>query len=318
MIQTPNSQTLRRSPAVVARAVVLFFVFFGVACHASSRTRAEEHPVRVVLIPAASTIQVCDPVFLKISVKNNSDTEQEILWPDRQGCTLGICVEFKPYVGKFESVAEWGDSSEVSPVEPKGTLRAGQRFNTYDRLCRGSDGDFIFRKVGTYRLYADLRLPGGRSTKSAEVEIHVNPRPQREQQLIENQYELIRSAILRDEIYLKDPKNVAELDKIRQSLNPGAGPGTLRNTLDWRIPLFKAKYGSDDDRRSANRLLDRFEQSPDFPEPCRDILCLLRARVALDLDDSAGAQRHLEKLKDDSLERRHLEFLISAALKKNQ
>ena len=108
-------------------------------------------------------------------------------------------------------------------------------------------------------------------------------------------------------------KFVAALEKLRDQLSNAVGPPNLRKTLDWRIPLFKAKYGTQQEQLAANRQLDRFELSPDFPEPCRDILQLMRARLALDSGDPEGAQRHLEKLKDDSPERQHLQGLIADA-----
>jgi hypothetical protein len=269
----------------------------------------------VTIVPDARPVMTRDPLYLKIIIENTGRSDELILAPLSESVGLRIYVEFKPDAGKFELVRDAEYLFPQLPYEEDPlTLKKGARLVTYDRLFRNSDGDFIFRKHGVYKIYAEIALPKRKYLKSDVVAISVQARPAAEERLIEDKFKLLASAIQPREVSLENP---ADLDELRAIPKRLVG-SNLRTVLAWRILLLEARYGSEDEKRVANRSLDRLERDSAFPEPCRDILVLLRAKLALDLDELDDAYRQLQKLKDDSAQRQQLEYLIAAARKKRQ
>jgi len=293
------------TPALITSA-------FAIGCP-TVRGQDAQPAVSVSLVPESRWVQLCDPLFVKVVIENTSDAPVDILEPSRTYCTLGLSVEFKPNAFQFESVTE----DECEPLERPVRLGPMQRLVTYSRLFRCVDGDFVFRKRGSYQVYATVSLPGERSARSPTIRIGVSDRPRSEELLIADRFPLLRLAALPREVYLKDAADIDRLETVRLMLQStetvARGESNLRKTLDWRIPLFKSKYGDADERQTANRQLDQIEANENlrYSEVSLEIIALLRARVALHRQDPDEAERHLKKLKDDSPERRNLEAAIA-------
>jgi hypothetical protein len=313
--------TARKALKTGLPAIILTAIAILPQADNASTAIAQERPrgIALSLIPEVRGIQLCDPLFFKIVVENTSSVPRDIKQPSRESCTLGIAVEFKPNAFQYESVIETGDGNErVEGGDRILTLEPGARLATYDRVFRNNDGDFIFRKRGSYRVYATLGVPGQELLRSETITIGVSDRPRSEELLVADRFPLLRLAALPREVYLKDPADIDRLENlslILQSTETVArGESNLRKTLDWRIPLFKSKYGDADERQTANLQLDRIEANENlrYSEVSLEVLALLRAHVALDRQDPDEAKGHLKKLKDDSLERRDLEATIAS------
>lgn len=305
-------------------------------CHAmASWCVAKEPNLSLTVVPATRHVEQGDPLLVKIVVENRGEEELSIPLPSRSAYSLALLVELKPYTELFDEAREYGDGAEKPVRTSEVRLKPRQRFVTYDRLWRYTDHDAVFRKSGSYKLYAVIRREEHDVVASKPIdvvaskpiEISVDSRAAALQALIDGERSLLSQALNPHRVYLspapKGPsesdrrsyaEKIAALEKLRMDIV--RDPGTLGYELEWRIELLRLKYGKDDEKAEARRRLDKLRAEGELSEIAQEIITLLVARLDLERGDWMRAQAEIRGLVD-SREKRNIIFEIDRQRKKN-
>ncbi|MGI8980814.1 MAG: hypothetical protein ACR2FY_16425 [Pirellulaceae bacterium] len=268
----------------------------------------DESGIKVKLLVDSRIIRQYDPVLVKIIVINTTDEKRDIIRPARGIQTLVLSVTRLDGDDDYEALVDADGFTGVAEQRfPIITLPPHGQFAAYDRVFRkGRFADFVFPHATSHKLRAGILAADKRLIYSEPVNISVGRRKEKDLEFIKENVELLRSSLIVDDVYITDPKQIPQLEAIRARLKRDSGslPGMLR----WRIPAYKFKYGTDQEREAAKTELAELRKT--LSEPARDMLAISLAQVAVDAKDYAAAKEELARLKEESAPKRHLEFLI--------
>ena len=284
---------------------------------------SDEPAVRVEIHPDRRIINTHDPLLLKIALENVSTEDQTVFNPSRNSETLHLHMEHRHGSGEFFQMDEAEGGIGLLVKVGKVVLKPKQRLVTYATVFRDTSGDFHFRHHRQCHIYATVKTPSG-VIQSPPIVILVNSRGSKlehEDELIKKEYRVIRQALLTEEVVLsgpqgdayRDPRTVPEKLAMLEGLRDELRGGYLRDTLVWRIDLLKIKYGSEIEELAARQRLE--EIRPTLKEPSRDLLGLLLAKVNLEQGHLQAATAELNRIPDDSPQKRQLLQIIAGAEK---
>lgn len=283
-------------------------------CADASTGRDSADNVIVTLVPETSAVTQYDPLLLKIVIENRGSEAIAVPLPDRQAGSLVFFTEVKPGSGLLDVANEGGEFVGLFEV-PDVEIPPGKTLVTYDRLFRHSDGDFVFRKEGSYKVVVGLGRAHRPTFKSEPVRVSVRSRKKSDLRLIDDNAALLMQALLPRESYLNNTtssgivdrrtvrEKMAAIDRIRTQLEPCQ----LASTLAFRMKLLQTKYTEEHDEESTKKSLrEMCEDLHGRNNVAHSIVVLLAARVAVDAGNTAEARAFLAMLKEDSLERQEL------------
>lgn len=271
---------------------------------------AAEDDVSVSITPATAKIRACDPLFVKVSVRNQSTRRVEIA-PELSCETGTLQFQVRPAgQGEFQNLDVNGQgevglsAARPTAVEPSqkcvsyGVLFARARKNSWPSFAE--PGRFEVRAVvatgtaaaGTKRLWT-----------SESVKIDVGEIPETQLRAVESSKDWLGGFITTQSVnVLTDEDNISALCEILSDCE-------LKTTLQWLGAVRAVMRADIGGKRDV--VLEAFAQKRKRLSPViAEIATLVLAETALKNEDWSILQKQLEEIREDSPQHKKLRLQL--------